>query len=161
MVLPQSLPAMVFALLLFFVAFNILEATLPSLVAKVSPPDRKGTAMGVYSSSQFIGAFFGGTLGGWMYGQFGLAAVFGMCAFFAVVWFLLSMTMQSPRYLSTHMIYVGEVDDKQARHLVNKLTQVTGVAEAIVICEDKIAYLKVDLHALDRDALSQYAVNSA
>lgn len=161
LVLQQSLPAIVFALLLFFVAFNILEATLPSLVAKVSPPDRKGTAMGVYSSSQFIGAFFGGTLGGWMYGQFGLGAVFGMCAFFAVVWFLLSMTMQSPRYLSTHMIYVGEVDDKQARHLVNKLTQVTGVAEAIVICEDKIAYLKVDLHALDRDALSQYAVNPA
>jgi len=161
LVLHQSVPAIVFALLLFFVAFNVLEATLPSLVAKISPPDRKGTAMGVYSSSQFLGAFFGGTLGGWMYGQFGLGAVFGMCAFFAVVWFILSMTMQSPRYLSTHMIYVGEVDDKQARHLVNKLTQVTGVAEAIVICEDKIAYLKVDLHALDRDALSQYAVNPA
>jgi len=158
LVLHQSVPAIVFALLLFFVVFNVLEATLPSLVAKVSPPDRKGTAMGVYSSSQFMGAFFGGTLGGWMYGQFGLGSVFGMCAFFAVVWFLLSMTMQSPRYLSTHMIYVGEVDDKQARHLVNKLTQVTGVAEAIVICEDKIAYLKVDLHALDRDALDQYAV---
>ena len=161
LVLHQSVPAIVFALLLFFVAFNVLEATLPSLVAKISPPDRKGTAMGVYSSSQFLGAFFGGTLGGWMYGQFGLGAVFGMCAFFAVVWFILSMTMQSPRYLSTHMIYVGEVDDKQARHLVNKLTQVTGVAETIVICEDKIAYLKVDLHALDRDALSQYAVNPA
>jgi len=161
MVLPQSVAAMVFALLLFFVAFNILEATLPSLVAKVSPPDRKGTAMGVYSSSQFIGAFFGGTLGGWMYGQFGLAAVFGMCALFAIIWFALSITMQSPRYLSTHMIYVGEVDDKQAQHLVNQLTQVTGVAEAIVISEDKIAYLKVDLHALDRDALSEYAVTPA
>ncbi len=161
LVLQQSLPAMVFALLLFFVAFNILEATLPSLVAKISPPDRKGTAMGVYSSSQFIGAFFGGTSGGWMYGQFGLGAVFGMCALLAIIWFVLGITMQSPRYLSTHMIYIGEIDEKQIQQLVNKLTQVTGVAEAIVISEDKVAYLKVDLHALDRDALSQYAASPA
>ena len=69
--------------------------------------------------------------------------------------------MQSPRYLSSHLIYVGEVDDVKARHLVTQLTRVTGVAEATVVQEDGIAYLKVDLHALDREALNQYSVSHA
>ena len=55
----------VVALTLFFVAINLLEAMLPSLVSKFAPVEAKGTAMGVYSSSQFIGAFSGGLLGGW------------------------------------------------------------------------------------------------
>jgi MFS family permease len=154
----DSLAGMVFGLMLFFIAFNVLEATLPSLVAKVVSPHNKGTAMGVYSSSQFIGAFFGGTLGGWLYGAHGLEAVFMMCATLAVVWFFVAATMQSPRYLSSHLVRVGPIDEARARQLVGELTRVTGVAEAVVIAEDEIAYLKVDLHALDRDALKAFAV---
>ena len=154
----QTLSGIVFSLFMFFMAFNVLEATLPSLVAKIVMPDRKGTAMGVFTTSQFIGAFFGGTLGGWLHGAYGSAAVFGMCSLLAVVWFLLATTMQSPRYLSSHMIRVGEVDTERARKLVGELTGITGVAEAIVIREDGIAYLKVDLHALDREALKKYSV---
>ena len=63
-------------LLVFFAAFNLLEATLPSLIAKMASPDAKGTAMGVYSSSQFLGAFAGGALGGWLRGMLGLKGVF-------------------------------------------------------------------------------------
>ena len=63
-------------LLLFFAAFNLLEASLPSLISKIAPADAKGTAMGVYSTSQFGGAFVGGLLGGWVHQQFGLIAVF-------------------------------------------------------------------------------------
>lgn len=155
----NSLSGMVFGLMLFFIAFNVLEATLPSLVAKVVSPDNKGTAMGVYSSSQFIGAFFGGTLGGWLYGLHGLEAVFMMCALLAVVWFFVATTMQNPRYLSSHLVRVGTIDTNQARQLVVELTQVTGVAEAVVLPEDGIAYLKVDLHALDREALKAFAVD--
>lgn len=153
----KSLPGIVFSLSLFFVAFNILEATLPSLVAKISQPDQKGTAMGVYSSAQFMGAFVGGALGGWLYGRFGLAAVFGLCALAAVAWFLLAVTMHNPRYLSSHMINVGEVDEADAQHLVGELTSVRGVAEATVVVDDGIAYLKVDLHALDHEALQKFS----
>jgi MFS family permease len=158
MLLNDSLAGMVFALFLFFTAFNVLEATLPSLISKVSLPDHKGTAMGVYSSCQFMGAFVGGALGGLVYGQFGMNAVFGFTALMAVVWFVLASTMDSPRYLSSHMIRVGQVDEKRAQFLVNELTSVRGVAEAVVVIEDGIAYLKVDLHALDRLALQQYSV---
>ena len=154
----QSVAGIVFSLFLFFVAFNVLEATLPSLVAKIVSPDRKGTAMGVFSSSQFMGAFLGGTLGGTLHGAFGIEAVFGLCAIMAVVWFMLATTMQSPRYLSSYMVKVGEVDEKRAHQLVIELTGITGVAEAIVRVDDGIAYLKVDLKALDREKLYKYSV---
>jgi len=158
MFMHQSIAGIVFSMFLFFIAFNVLEATLPSLVAKMVEPDRKGTAMGVFSSSQFSGAFFGGVLGGWLHGAFGMEAVFGLCAAMAIVWFLLASTMQSPRYLSSHMIKVGDVDEKHAKRLAQELTGITGVAEAIVVVDDGIAYLKVDLNALDRERLSQYSV---
>jgi len=157
MVMHHSLAGIVFSLFMFFIAFNVLEATLPSLVAKICSPDQKGTAMGMFSSSQFMGAFFGGVLGGWVYGQFGIQSVFGFCAALAVIWFMVAATMQSPRYLSSHLIKVGPVDEKRARQLVAELTRVTGVAEAIVVIDDGVAYLKVDLHALDREALKQFS----
>jgi len=157
----HSLTGLVFGLFIFFMAFNVLEATLPSLMAKMAMPDQKGTAMGVYSTSQFLGAFTGGGLGGWMYGHWGAATVFLFCGLAAVVWFILASTMSNPRYLSSYMIRVGDVDAKQAPKLVAQLTAVTGVAEAVVVAEDGIAYLKVDLHALDREALQQYSINMA
>lgn len=154
----QSVAGIVFSLFMFFVAFNVLEATLPSLVAKMVAPDRKGTAMGVFSTSQFLGAFVGGTLGGTLHGAFGIEAVFGLCAVMAIIWFMIVTTMQSPRYLSSYLVKVGEVDEKRAHQLVIELTGVTGVAEATVRVDDGIAYLKVDLKALDREALKQYSV---
>jgi len=157
----HSLVGLVFGLFLFFIAFNVLEATLPSLIAKIAAPDHKGTAMGVYSSSQFIGAFTGGVVGGWLHQHYSLGAVFGLAAAMAMVWFLLAATMQNPRYLSSYMVKVGQVDDKQAKHLVSELTAVRGVAEAVVVVEDGIAYLKVDLHALDREALREFSVTTA
>ncbi|MGD8594357.1 MAG: MFS transporter [Gammaproteobacteria bacterium] len=157
MLTDHSLAGIIFSLFLFFIAFNVLEATLPSLVAKTCSPDQKGTAMGMFSSSQFMGAFIGGVSGGWVHGQFGIQSVFGVCAALAVIWFMVAATMQSPRYLSSHLIKVGQVDEKRARQLVGELTRVTGVAEAIVVVDDGIAYLKVDLHALDREALKQFS----
>jgi MFS family permease len=121
-------------------------------------PDRKGTAMGVFSSSQFLGAFMGGMIGGWLHGAFGMEAVFGLAAVMSVIWFLVASTMQSPRYLSSYMVRVGDVDERSAKRLSAELTGITGVAEAVIIIEDGIAYLKVDLKALDREALQQYSV---
>ncbi len=147
--------AMVICLLLFFTAFNVLEASLPSLVAKMSPADKKGTAMGVYSSSQFMGAFIGGLVGGWMFGHFGPIGVFAFAGIIAASWVLVAATMKNPRYLSSHMIKVGDVTTEEARHLVAQMTQCKGVAEAVIIAEDGIAYLKVDSHAVDLDDLNK------
>ncbi|MEI2780276.1 MAG: MFS transporter [Candidatus Competibacter sp.] len=94
-------------MLVFFSAFNLLEATLPSLIAKMAPPDAKGTAMGVYSSSQFLGAFAGGALGGWLRGLLGLKGVFALATFGALAWLLVAWTMANPRYLSSYLLNVG------------------------------------------------------
>jgi hypothetical protein len=97
-------------------------------------------------------------LGGWLYGAVGLETVFALCAGMAMVWFLVAATMQNPRYLSSHLVRIGDVSDNQAMRMVGELTSVAGVAEAVVIPEDKVAYLKVDLHALDREALKAFSV---
>lgn len=154
-----TLVGMVIGLFFFFLAFNLLEASLPSLVSKIAPPDKKGTAMGVYTSSQFMGAFVGGVSGGWLYQHVGSESVFLFGAMAAAVWVLLAATMKNPRYLSSHMLNVGTITAADARHLVTQLTQIKGVAEAVVIHEDGVAYLKVDSHAVDFDELNKFSVS--
>jgi len=87
---------LVSALVVFFAGFNIMEASLPSLVTKTAPAGSRGTATGIYSSLQFFGIFSGGVIGGWMHQAEGTAAVFLFAAAIAVVWLLVAATMRSP-----------------------------------------------------------------
>ena len=144
-------------LLIFFTAFNLLEAMLPSLIAKMAPPDAKGTAMGVYSSSQFLGAFAGGALGGWLRGLFGLPGVFTLATLAALVWLIVAWSMKSPRYLSSYLLNVGILDEVEAGLLTLRLREAPGVAEAVVVATEGVAYLKVDRQILDEAALQQIA----
>ncbi|WP_018274048.1 MFS transporter [Teredinibacter turnerae] len=136
-------------LLLFFVAFNLLEATLPSLVSKVAPAGAKGTAMGLYSTSQFLGAFAGGTLGGWLLEQHSATAVLFVAATVTAVWLLVAIFMQAPRYLTSICINVGGDFARTPAVL-----SVTGVAEALMVPEEGLLYLKVDRQALDQQQLA-------
>lgn len=147
------------ALVIFFTSFNLLEASLPSLVAKMSPADRKGTAMGMFSTSQFLGAFAGGAIGGLSYQHWGATGVYLVCLLVILVWLLLASTMKNPRYVSTYLLNVGKIDPSETHAMVAKLVKVQGVAEASVEAEEGIAYLKVDLHALDEAKLLQYSIN--
>lgn len=140
-------------LFLFFAGFNLLEATLPSLISKTAPADLKGTAMGIYSSSQFLGAFLGGISGGWIYGQWSISAVFLFCTAIALGWLLIAAYMQPPRHLSSMLLRVGEMEEQQATLMSKQMTEVEGVAEAVVLAVEGVAYLKVDNETLDRDRL--------
>jgi MFS family permease len=84
----NTLVALAFMLLVFFTAFNYLEASLPSLISTMSSKNSKGTALGVYASSQFIGTFTGGLIGGIIHEHFGLSAVFIFGGIMTLVWFL-------------------------------------------------------------------------
>ena len=148
-----------FTLVVFFTAFNLLEASLPSLVAKTCPADRKGTAMGVYSSSQFLGAFAGGWLGGVCYQSWGSEGVFLVCAAALLVWMLLAISMKNPRYVSTYLLNIGKIKADEVNKMVSQLVSVQGVAEASIEPEEGIAYLKVELHALDEAKLLKYSIN--
>ena len=151
----------VIGLFIFYSAFNLLEAMLPSLIAKMAPPDSKGTAMGFYSSSQFFGAFVGGATGGWLHGRFGLEAVFLFCALVALGWLAFAASMKQPRFLVTRLLRVGRLEPEAARQLAQRMSSVPGVAEAVIIAEDEIAYLKLDERELDQGALDALAVQDA
>jgi MFS family permease len=78
----------------FFVAFNLLEAMLPSLVSRIAPAHGRGTAIGVYNTTQTLGVFFGGLLGGWVARHHGAAGVFYMCAGLSALWLAVAAGMR-------------------------------------------------------------------
>ena len=82
----QGLAALVLLLLLFFAAFNVLEAMLPSLVSRIAPERARGMAIGVYNTTQTLGLFAGGLAGGWLAKHFGAAAVFALGTGLMLVW---------------------------------------------------------------------------
>jgi hypothetical protein len=149
------------SLWLFFTAFNLLEATLPSLVSKVAPADAKGTAMGVYSTSQFSGAFVGGLVGGWAHESFGLGGVLLLTAGITAVWLLAASGMRNPGQCASRLVRVDVADERAAAALAARLGAVPGVVEAVVVAADGVAYLKVDRAALDQAALDAICASGA
>ncbi len=81
-------------LLLFFVGFNILEASLPSLVSRVAPSSAKGLALGIYNTTQAIGLFAGGALGGLVAARWGAQGVFACAAVIMGVWWVIALGMR-------------------------------------------------------------------
>jgi len=147
--LDAGLPSLVLFLFLFFTAFNLLEATLPSLISKLAPADAKGTAMGVFATSQFAGAFGGGFLGGWMHQAYGMDAVFLFFAAIAVIWFLIARSMVNPRPVSNQVVRIGSGTEAEGADLQLRLLKIPGVEEAVVVMDEGLAYLKVDKRCLD------------
>ena len=150
----DSLRSLLIGTVVFFTAFNLLEASLPSLISKVSPAGGKGTAMGVYSTSQFLGAALGGILGGWMFQQGGLSLVFLGSAGLAALWLAFAVTMREPPYVTSLRLPLSPEAIREAG-LVERLKAVTGVTDAVVVIEEAAIYIKLDTELLDRATLEQ------
>ena len=144
----------ILALVIFFTGFNLLEASLPSLISKTASATQKGTAMGVYSSSQFLGTFAGGAVGGYAHQEWGMQGVYLTVLVILGLWSMLAMTMKKPGNLSTYLINVNDVN-------VEQLLAVNGVVEAFLVKEDHrpghVAYLKVKKRILDEEKLLSLA----
>jgi MFS family permease len=136
----------------FFTAFIFLEATLPSLVSKVSPPLKKGTAIGFYSSAQFFGAFMGGIVGGCVATYFGNIEVFLFGLLAATLWLFCAITMTPPRTLSTVLCAISSMTKTEAETLKDRLLAISGVYEVGIVPGDHTAYCKVDRHEFDEEA---------
>lgn len=156
----HSLAALVTGFVLFFTAFNLLEASLPSLVSKVAPAGGKGTAMGVYSTSQFLGAAVGGIVGGWLYQHAGLTGVFVGCSVLGVIWLLAAATMREPPYV-TSLRRPLRREALADTGLTERLLAVPGVSDAVVVAEEAALYIKVDTQQLDRVLLEQVLEEAA
>lgn len=150
---PVSIVSMVVLLIVFFTAINLLEAMLPSLVSRIAPVDCRGTAMGVYSSSQFLGVFLGGTVGGVLQGLSGIHAVFLMAGLGTLAWLVLAVFMKSPAKLSTFLYRIDTAMPGGAMALSRQLSALQGVSEVVVVEEEGIAYLKVDKQLFNESSL--------
>ena len=146
-------------LVVYFTGFNTLEASLPAMVSRVAPMRARGAALGVYSTLQYLGAFAGGIVGGWLLGAGGehvaLAALTGLC----LAWVLIAIGLREPRRLSVEQLPIGPVDRDAVEALTARLLAVPGVIEAVVVAEERIAWLRVDRRQLDRSSL--HALSSA
>ncbi len=145
----ESLEHLIMALWLFFLAFNILEASLPSLISKFAPPGFKGSAMGLYSTSQFLGAFVGGFLGGYLTEHVSLGGVFWGLMPLLLVWFALVATMAKPKHLTSYMVNLNNQDQDSVVDLENNLLELPGVDEVVIMLKEQAAYLKVDNKTFD------------
>ncbi len=139
---------------LFFVGFNYLEASLPALVSKTVYAGGKGTALGVYSTFQFLGAFAGGLTGGWALQNYGAAGVFACCALPALIWWLVCLTMQAPQELANLVVRLPAVALEQEAWM-ERLRDTPGVADLLLLAEENTVYLKVDETQFDSALLAE------
>ena len=131
---------------LFFCFLNTLEsvAAVAGVAHCASPAAAKGSAMGIYSSSQFFGAFVGGVGAGWLDGHFGRTGLFVGLALLCAVWGLLLLGFQRPRLLSTHRRALTAEEQARGDQLVDELTALPGVEEVVLAVDEGVAYMKVD-----------------
>ena len=140
-------------MVVYFTGFNTLEASLPAMVSRAAPMRARGAALGVYSTSQYLGAFAGGLIGGWLLGAGGERAVLAACAGLCIGWLLIATGLRQPRRLSVEQLRIGAVEREAAEALTARLLAVPGVVEAVVVAEERIAWLRVDRRDLDRSSL--------
>jgi len=157
----DSFRGIVTGLCIYFIAFNILEASLPSVISKLAPARSKGTAIGVYNTSQSLGLFVGGALGGVLSKYYGAGSVFVFGTVLIGVWLVLAFGMQRLPAVKTMMFHLPDLDADDARRLERSLAAVSGVTEAAVLADEGVAYLKVDRHRLDEQSLRRLLPETA
>lgn len=135
----------VISLSAYFIAFNVLEASLPSLISKIAPAASKGTAIGVYNTAQSLGVFIGGTLGGYLSHFHGFASVFVFCSVLMGLWLVFAVSMKTPPAVKSKMYHVDELNAAAAKKLSRSLGKLPGVREAVVLAEEGLVILKVDM----------------
>lgn len=148
-----NLVLLVLGFIVFFSAFNLLEASLPSLISKQAPAGNKGTAMGIYSTSQFLGAALGGMLGGALLGHGDTQLVFIGCAILAAIWLVIIAKMQEPPYVTSIRLSVNENVEDLA--WLATLTTQAGVNDVNWVATEQAVYIKFDAKLVDRETLVQ------
>ncbi|MFT6267474.1 MAG: MFS family permease [Alphaproteobacteria bacterium] len=153
LILAPSWSGIAVAGILFFTGFNFLEAKMPAMVSSISPAGSKGSAMGIYASHQFFGAFLGGLLSGLLNSYFSPEYTFIMCL---VVIFLLSLIAKG--LTSTQQIkrvtLKLENRHKESQNLLDlrdKINSMAGVQEVVADPIENAMYLKVDAKIFEID----------
>jgi predicted MFS family arabinose efflux permease len=147
--LPIGFWSLVLSVVIFFTAFNYLEATMPSILSRIAPAGVKGSVMGVYSSSQFLGAFGGGIVGGYIASQYDENTIFLVMAIVTVIWLGLSFGMQPLKKSKSFSFATNITCEEEADKMADKIINMPGVIEATLVHTESVAYLKVDEKVVD------------
>ena len=150
---------LVVLLTLFFAAFNVLEAALPSLVTRLAPVHARGTAIGVYNTTQALGLFVGPWIGGWIAKNWGIAQffVFGIALF--ALWIVVAWPMRAPGDLERRSFPLGTAADPVA--LREGLARLRGVRDVTVVPEEGVARLTFYRGMLDEQAVVKLVAGDA
>jgi MFS family permease len=146
-------------LTLFFVGFNILEASLPSLVSRIAPVSARGTAIGVYNTTQALGLAAGGVVGGWLAQHLGNVSVFVFGIAAVALWLVFAVGMKPPGRISRHTLKLGSVQNHD--DLREQLVRQRGVREVILDPIQGIVVLSVYADTWDEQAVMKIIGGSA
>ena len=139
-------------LVVYFIGFNVLEASLPSMVSKIAPSDLKGTAMGVYNTMQSLGLFAGGAAGGLLFQKYGFAGVFAFCSILMLLWLVIAVLSPAPKPVKNLSYPVGGVWQGNQDGLQCALLQLEGVEDIGFSFDRQTVYLKVLQKGFDQAA---------
>lgn len=140
-------------LLFFFAAFNLLEASLPAWMSKVCPAGCRGSAMGIYSTSQFLGTFFGGFFGGICAANVGVQGVFILIAMTLCFWLVLAMGLKAPRPLRTYVLHRGDISHQE---FGKRLLNIVGVEDILAVEGEALVYARVDCQIINLTTIEPY-----
>ena len=140
----HSFWGVVVALFFYFLAFNLLEATLPSLISKLAPAASKGTAIGVHNTAQSFGIFVGAVFGGYLAGNYGFASVFIFCSILMGIWLVAALGMKTPPSVKTKMYHVESLNENEADVLKTVIEKMAGVEEVAVLAQENTLIVKIN-----------------
>jgi predicted MFS family arabinose efflux permease len=148
--------AFLFAFLLFFIGFNFLEAIQPSLVAKYANVNNKGTAMGVFSTFQFLGIFAGGSLGGLVANYWGIQGVMLLGVLLASLWLIVALGLPRPKFYKSRIFKLNQDALLNPSATIRLLNQIVGIKESAISLNEGVVYLKVDKNKFSEKAIRTY-----
>ena len=155
-VAPVYLTIMI-AIILFFMAFNLLEVVLPAQLSKLSGAGYRGTSMGVYTSCQFLGIFAGGLVSGWILSNADTAALMYANIALGVLWIGICAGFPRLGRVGSRTIRFTNMRGLSPQESVEALLSVNGVIDAVIIESEQVAYLKVDEQVFEDGYLHQLA----
>ncbi|MEC5384105.1 MFS transporter [Uliginosibacterium sp. H3] len=149
----ESLLNVVVMLLLFFAAFNILEASLPALVSRIAPTRAKGTALGIFNTTQALGVAAGSAFGGWIAVHLGPDWINVMTVTLVFAWGLIALSMKVPARLTVKTVALGP--DANIELMRERIASLPGVREVAMERERGIATLKINPERWDESRLQR------
>lgn len=147
-----SFYAVLVCMILYFIGFNVLEASLPSMVSKIAPAGLKGTAMGVYNTAQSVGLFVGGAVGGLIFQHAGIGGVFIFCTLLMLCWLVIAIIAPAPEPVKNILFAVGASWQGRQEALQSMLLQQPAIQSVAFSADGQTVYIKALQQGFDHQA---------